>query len=158
MKSIISLQYIEAMPTFAEYMSGAAFAVSLTSLCLSGHVAFRDRARLNVSSKFIPASDYGPDRIVVTMVNTGRRPVILRLIGGADAAGKWSAEYLGREDGGLRLGEHERYEHTFNKDDTVKFHPEDDGLFLKTLWVEDSLGVRHKVPRASEYIERLWSH
>ncbi|WP_157776341.1 hypothetical protein [Burkholderia stabilis] len=145
------------MSNFAEYMSGAAFAVSFASLCVSGHVAFRDRARLSVFSKFIPASDYGPNRIVVTMVNTGRRPVILRLIGGADAAGKWSAEYLGHKDGGLRLGEHERYEHTFNKEDTVKFHPYDDDLFLKTLWVEDSLGIRHKVPNASQYIERLWS-
>ncbi|EKS9805714.1 MULTISPECIES: hypothetical protein [Burkholderia] len=145
------------MPTFAEYMSTAAFAVSFVSLCVSAHVAFRDRARLTVSGKFIPASNYGPNRIVVAMVNVGRRPVILRLIGGADAAGKWSAEYLSRETGGLRLGEHERYEHTFNKDDTIKFHPEDDDLFLKTLWVEDSLGVRHKVPKASQYIERLWS-
>ncbi|CAE6801815.1 hypothetical protein R69749_02655 [Paraburkholderia domus] len=91
------------------------------------------------------------------MVNAGRRPVILRLIGGASAAGTWSAEYLAREEGGLRLGEHERYEHTFEKEDTVKFHPEHDDLFLKTLWVEDSLGIRHKIPKASQYIDRLWS-
>ncbi|MBK5180457.1 hypothetical protein [Paraburkholderia domus] len=145
------------MPTFAEYMSSAAFAVSFASLCISGHVAFRDRARLSLSSKFIPASEHGAGQIVVTMVNAGRRPVILRLIGGASAAGTWSAEYLAREEGGLRLGEHERYEHTFEKEDTVKFHPEHDDLFLKTLWVEDSLGIRHKIPKASQYIDRLWS-
>lgn len=145
------------MPHLAETLAIAALFIAAASLGISAWVAFRDRARLKIISKFVAASDYGPSRVIATMVNVGRRPVILRLIGGRGSDGKWSASFLEREKGGLRLAEHERYEHTFTKDDTVSFHPEHEDFFLEALWVEDSLGTRHSIPKSREYIKKLWS-
>lgn len=108
-------------------------------------------------SRYLPASEYGPSRIILTLINKGRRPVILRMIGGTSEDGKWAASFLEHEKGGLRLGEHERYEHTIEKEDTVSFHPEHEDLFFEHLWVEDSLGNRHQVPNSREHIRQLWA-
>ncbi len=48
--------------------------------------------------------------IAVQVVNKGRRPVILRLLGGHDSSGRWSGTYLDHEKGGLRLDEHGRHD------------------------------------------------
>jgi hypothetical protein len=144
------------MLNFTETLSVFAIVISVASFGVSGYVAFRDRGRLKITSKFIAASENGPSRIVASIVNVGRRPVILRLIGGFAADRKWSAIFIERDAGGMRLGEHERYEHRFTKEDTVSFPPEDEGLFLETLWVEDTLGVRHAIPKSREYIKKLW--
>jgi len=141
---------------FAEIVSIVAICVSLASLGVALYTALRDRARLKIKSKFFSASEYGPDRIVVSMVNAGRRPVVLRLIGGHDSHGQWGGSYLEREKGGLRLGEHEHYEYKFEKEDTVLMVPDGDDLFFEELWVEDSLGIRHAIPDSKAYIKRLW--
>lgn len=91
------------------------------------------------------------------MVNAGRRPVILRIIGGSDSDGHWGGSYLDQEKGGLRLGEHEHYERKFEKEDTVLMVPEADDIFFEKLWVEDSLGVRHPIPESEAFIKRIWS-
>lgn len=145
------------MANYSEVISTIALIVSLGSLSVSGYVAFRDRPRLKITSRFVPASEYGPNRIVLALVNMGRRPVILRMLGGTSKNGAWAAEFLAHEKGGLRLGEHERYEHTLEKDDTVAFNPENEDLFYERLWVEDSLGNRHPVPNSHEHIKKLWS-
>lgn len=116
-----------------------------------------DRTRLKVSSVFHVADEWGPAQIVVTIINKGRRPAILRLLGGSDARGKWSGQYIEHEKGGHRLAEHERYDRKVTKEDTLAFHPDDAGVFYETLWVEDSLGVRHGVPHSKEYIKKLWA-
>lgn len=143
------------MLTFAESLSMVAIGISLASFSVSSYTAFRDRAKLKISSKFFEASEYGPGRVVVSMVNVGRRPVILRMIGGS-AGEKWSGEVLDQKLGGKRLGEHERYEHAFDRDGTMNFNPDGEDLIFEELWVEDSLGVRHPIPDSSEYISRLW--
>jgi hypothetical protein len=145
------------MPNFTQTLSVTALIISIASFGTSSYVAFRDRARLKITSKFVGASEHGPDRIITTMVNVGRRPVILRLIGGSAGKITWSAEYIEHEAGGKRLGEHERYEHTFTKDDIVKFHPDNEVLVFETLWVEDSLGVRHLIPKSRQHIKELWA-
>lgn len=145
------------MPNYSEVISTIALAIALASLSVSGYVAIRDRPRLKITSRFIPASEYGSARIALTLVNKGRRPVILRLLGGTSQDGKCDAEFLGHEKGGLRLGEHERYEHILEKDDTVTFHSEKEGLFYERLWVEDSLGYQHPVPNSQAHIKKLWS-
>jgi hypothetical protein len=141
-------------------VAGGSLFVSALSLGLSSYVAFRDRARLKITSQFFEASEYGPDRIITTMMNIGRRPVILRLVGGSAGKTAWSAQHIDHDDGGKRLGEHERYEHTFTKDDIVHFDPDsgpdDEPLIFETLWVEDSLGVRHPIPKSRQLIERFW--
>ena len=83
--------------------------------------------------------------------------MILRLLGGTSKIGKWSATFLGQDKGGLRLGEHERYEHTIEKEDTVSFDLDNDDILFECLWVEDSLGNRYHVPNSEEHVAKLWS-
>jgi hypothetical protein len=144
------------MPSYSEVVSTLALFISCGSLLVAALVAGRDRPRLKITAHFIPASEYGPNRVQLKLVNLGRRPVILRLLGGTSKDGKWSATFLEREKGGLRLGEHEMYEYTIDKEDTVSFHHEHDDLFYDRLWVEDSLGRRHKVPASQALIKKLW--
>lgn len=132
-----------------------AVAISIASLAASFYAIFLDRPRLKVSSKYFGDSEYGSRRIVVTFVNVGRRPVILRLFGGHDETGDWVGSFLGKEEGGLRLGEHERHEFTIRKEDTVQISPEGD-IFFVQMWVEDSLGVRHPIPSSEKHIKLLW--
>lgn len=143
--------------TFFEIISISALLISVASLAVSTYSSLRDRARLRIKTKYYSASEYGPDRIVVSMVNIGRRPIILRVIGGSDSFGKWGGDYLCLEKGGIRLAEHEHYEYTYTKDDTVLFNPDGNNLFYESLWVEDSLGVRHLVPNSKAYVKRLWN-
>lgn len=145
------------MPTLSDVLSITAVLIALASFGVSAHTAFHDRARLRIKSVFVPASEYGPDRIVVTMVNVGRRPVILRLIGGSDAAGHWGGTYLEYDKGGLRLAERERHEKILAKEDTVQFNPDGDDLIYEELWIEDSLGNRHPIPASRDLIKWLWA-
>lgn len=144
------------MSTVTDTLAIAALVISVASLGISAHVAFRDRARLRITSKFFSANEYGPSHIVTTMVNVGRRPVILRMIGGIAGKSTWSGTYIDHEAGGKRLGENERYDHTFSKEDILSFHPDGEDIVFEALWVEDSLGVRHPIPKSREHIKKLW--
>lgn len=144
------------MATISTITSILAILIAIGSLGVSIYNVRRDRAHLKIKARYIPASEYGPDRIHVVMVNAGRRPVILRVIGGNDSQGKWSGTFLEHENGGMRLGEHERYERTFTKDDTVSLIPEAEDIIYDELWVEDSLGVRHVVPDSKALLKQLW--
>ena len=140
---------------FSDWVALSALGVSLPSLAVTSRSAFLDRSRLTVTSEYHEASEFGPARIHIALVNKGRRPVILRLFGGRDTAGATGGTYLDHEAGGKRLAEHERHEFTVTKDDAVLFGPDED-LFFAELWVEDSLGRRHKVPKSKQHLARLW--
>lgn len=144
------------MSTAPIWISLAALVVSIGSLVVTGLNFRRDTARLKVTAEFYPDSSDGTPFIRVRMVNAGRRPVILRTIGGADGD-RWAARYIDHAAGGKRLGEHEHYEHIFQPNDLWDYdHPEDPDPFRFTeLWVEDSLGVRHLVPKSREFIEKM---
>ena len=142
--------------TTAETTAVAALIVASISLIVSSFVALRDRARLRVRSRLIEASEFGPAKILVTLVNMGRRAMIIRSVGGSNSKGRTISEYLEYEKGGLRLGERETYEHRFDRDDTVAFPADGDEILLEWLWIEDSLGIRHKVPKSKHYIDCLW--
>jgi len=141
---------------FSDWLAISALGISLLSFAVAARNTFYDRPRLSVTSRCIEESDYGQARIIVTLVNKGRRPVILRLFGGYDASGRYGGTYLKGTDGGQRLGEHELHEIVVTKNDTVFMGPDED-LEFEVLWVEDSLGIRHEVPKSREYIKRLWT-
>jgi hypothetical protein len=145
------------MSSITVILAVAALLISIGSLGLSAHVAFRDRGRLRITSQFFAANEYGPSHIVTTMVNVGRRPIILRMIGGLAGKSTWSGTYVDHATGGKRLGENERYDHTFSKEDIVSFHPDGEDVVFEELWVEDSLGVRHPIPKSREHIKKLWA-
>lgn len=145
------------MPSYSDVISTIALIAALGSLMVSVYIAFHDRPRLKVIGRFIPPSKYGPARIALTFVNKGRRPVILRLLGGSCQDGKSSAQFIEHDKGGLRLGEHERHEYYLEKDDMVIYDPEHVAHLYVRLWVEDSLGFRHPVPNSKTLLKQLWS-
>lgn len=143
---------------FSVDISVLALFVALASFGLALYNSLRDRPRLKVESIFFEENAYQQEaRIKVVLINTGRRPVILRMIGGEDLSGRWSGVYLGNDQAGIRLGEHERHELHVKKEDTVAFSQDDEDVFWVLMWVEDSLGIRHKIPNSSSHIKKLWS-
>lgn len=140
----------------SEIFSLFALGLSTISLSFSAYFGLRDRGRLRTTSRFVAASEFGSARVEVTLINTGRRTIILQLLGGSDEDGIWAATGLGDGKSGLRLGEHERHEILLEKDDLAWFHPEKDDEFIlfKKLWVEDSLGRRYSIHDAKSNIKK----
>jgi hypothetical protein len=142
--------------TRPEFISVLALFVSITSLVVSVFFNLRDRARLVIGSKFFAANpEYGPARIEVVIVNSGRRPVVLRMWGGSDANGEWVGEFLGEEHAGLRLSEYERHDIKLYKDGLFASVPHGEVLY-RELWVEDSVGRRYNVKDSRRNVEFLW--
>jgi hypothetical protein len=134
-----------------------AIVIALASFALSFYNVFRDRPRLKVTSRYIAAWEYGPEQISIALINMGRRPVIIRLVGGTTEKGESGGTYVEHDKGGLRLGEHERHEQSLSQGDTMLIDPEGSDIRFKVMWVEDSLGNRHAIPNSGEYIKRLWT-
>jgi len=137
-----------------EILAILAFVVSVTSLSFSAYFGLRDRARVRATSTFHPASEYTYARMAIALVNEGRRPIVLRMLVGTSEDGKWVGEYLGKKKRGLRLGEHERLDINFEREDAVGMTAEDDIVFAD-LWVEDSLGRRYRVKGAKQHLQKL---
>jgi len=133
-----------------------AILVSVTSPVLTYYQVRLDRPRLKVQATFYEASEYGAARIALAVINAGRRPMILRLLGGTDVEGHWGGDHLDSRNGGVRLAEHERFEKTLFKEDTILLQGEGKDIVYRTMWVEDSLGDRHVIPNSDSYIKRLW--
>ena len=143
--------------SYSDVTSTVALAIALGSLGLSAFNAVRDRSKLKFITKFCEASEHEPARFAYSVVNAGRRPVVLCIAGGSDASGHWAGERLGESKDGIRLGEHERLERAYTKDDVVHLgETAETDLVLDVLWVEDSLGNRHEVPGSRAAMKRLF--
>jgi len=140
--------------TRAEFIAALALVVSALSFGVSVFSSWRDRARLVTSSRFIAWWDDNDAHVNVFVVNTGRRPLILRMWVGAESKDNWVGTYLGTEKSGLRLGEHERHEFKLKKQDLLEFTPDGD-VSIQDLWFEDTLGRRHLVKGARENLAKL---
>lgn len=115
----------------------------------------RDRSRLKVESQFVDAhSRFGPARILVKAINKGRRPIYVRMIGGELKSNGWIGELIGPTEFGFRLEEGQYYEHSFTLEDIYGQGPEYSDEF-KSIWLEDSLGKRYRVPKSHKYISKL---
>lgn len=144
----------------ADTRSNIALLVSIGSLVVSGVAfvvnTFRDRPRLKVSSQLYHDDNGDPYKIAVTVVNKGRRPVILRMIGGNGRKGGWGGTYFDSKKGGIRLGEHEHHEFEPDKEGVVLLDENGPDEPYHSMWVEDTLGNRHKIPNSREYIARMY--
>lgn len=70
------------METF-DWMAVTALVISLISLGISLWAKFLDRVRLKTSLELLPASKYREEpELLVRIVNVGRRPAIIRSMGG----------------------------------------------------------------------------
>lgn len=138
----------------SEIISIVALGVSGASLVFSGAFNLRDRSRLVTKSQHFPHRDGTPASMRVSIVNAGRRPVVLRMWGGSGADGNWIGTLLGEMKSGLRLAEHEHHEFTLRKDDLLLLGPEED-VEISDIWFEDTLGRRHVVKEAKKNIAKL---
>lgn len=140
--------------TRAEIISVLALVVSIASFCSSVLLGLRDRGRLVTASKFLPHWEGNPAHVLVSVVNAGRRPVILRMWAGAASKKDWVGTCLGEQGSGMRLGEHERHEFKLEKHDLLVATPDYDVL-IEDLWFEDTLGRRHIVAGAKANLAKL---
>jgi hypothetical protein len=46
-------------------------------------------------------------------------------VGAVDKNGEWIGTYLGKDESGLRLGEHERFDHNLERGDLFEQTPDD---------------------------------
>jgi hypothetical protein len=141
--------------TRAEIVSTIALLVSIVSLSFSIYFNFRDRARLVTRSSCVQGWDPGTAHVAATVVNAGRRPIILRMWAGVDDHGQWVGTYFAHEKGGLRLAEHELSVITITAEDLCAQTP-DGELWIKDMWIEDSLGRRYPIKDARKHIAELW--
>ncbi len=144
-----------------ETRSNVALAVSIGSLLVSGAGfvlnTLLDRPRLKVSSALWEDDDGNPYKIAVTVVNKGRRPAILTMIGGTCRKGTGGGTYFDSKRSGIRLGEHEHHHFEIDKEGIVaidRFGGPDQPYDF--MWVEDTLGNRHEIPNSREYIARMY--
>lgn len=131
-----------------------AIAVSAASFWLSMANYRRDRPKLLVSNKFSPGWEGFDPVVEVSIVTAGRRRVILRGLGLQGNREKWAMGYMDHTSGGRRLGEHERMDLTLRSEDLIEQGPEAE-FEIVDLWVEDTLGVRHKVRGARANLAQL---
>ncbi len=140
----------------ADWLSnGIATAAFLFSVA-SFYVSWKgERPRLKITCHtYLEHEGYGPPRILVRVVNVGRRPVILRIYGGYDTKKESGGSFFDYEKGGVRIEEHEAHEFSYMPEDLVLQTP-DDIIELERLYVEDSTGIRHSVPASKADVKAL---
>lgn len=137
----------------SEALSIAALIISFFSFGFSLYVGLRDRAKLIAKSVFIPSSDFSAPHIKVMIANSGRRPLILRMLIAVNDEKLWFGQYLGDDKSGLRLGESEHHEMIFEKEDLLGGVA--GNLIAADLQIEDSLGNRHPVREAKNNLRKL---
>jgi hypothetical protein len=132
-----------------------ALVISIVSLAFSVYVGLLDRAHIRTTCKFYHGDpDYGPAHAVLSILNSGRRSVIIRWLVFANDKGEWIGVHLKSEQGGLRLGEHERHDEDLKVHDLFQSTP--DGILEVTdCWFEDTLGRRHRPKGIRACLKRL---
>ncbi|MBA4719380.1 MAG: hypothetical protein HRO68_09910 [Nitrosopumilus sp.] len=129
--------------------------IALIISILGVYLRYQDKPTLKIISKYCPATiNLGNSYIALSIINTGKRPLVIRILGGNDKNGKWAGSFINDQKAGLRLDEKERYDIALYKDDMVEMTPDDDVIFVK-LWVEDSLGKRYFVPDSKKHVSKL---
>ncbi|MBT3032199.1 MAG: hypothetical protein KME36_13955 [Candidatus Thiodiazotropha sp. (ex Lucina pensylvanica)] len=137
--------------------STIAIIISGLSLALSFWNVMRDRSRLKIESKFYEGHpDYGPDRIHFKAMNKGRRPIYIRTIGGELMDNGWIGEHIGDGEFGHKLEEGQYLERIWEVKDVYADGPDFEDEY-KSIWLEDSLGKRYKVPKSEKYLVKLKS-
>lgn len=100
----------DAATPIANYLSGAAIAISLLSLGLTAFLAFRDRSRISAAASYLESFENIADAIYLHVVNDGRRPItIRRLVVESDRGNRFEHKFQ-RDGRAIRLVESEDIE------------------------------------------------
>ena len=139
---------------FSDIISVVAIIIALISLIATIYFNFRDRAKLVLKSVFSPGNADREAYLAIIIVNSGRRPVILRMWGGADENGEWIGEQFGQGGEGKRLGEHERAELVLRKNNFPLDHADTEVMPIE-MWIEDTLGRRYDIKDIKKNLKKL---
>lgn len=135
--------------TTAEIISAISLFISLCAASSSLYFGLRDRAKLLVQAHMLQQS------LEVSIVNAGRRPIIVRMLVATDDSANYVCWFLGEKGQGLRLGEHERHDLILTDDDFVAMSLPSDMDYPKDLWLEDTIGRRFHVTNARQIVEQV---
>lgn len=124
-------------------LAAVAIFISLVSLFFSYLTLRRDTLRVRVSAKYLNGLYEDRPHILLEIVNIGRRPLIILKIGGIGSDNDWTATLERPEEGGIRLGEHERYVKKFYPEDIYSVTPDYIRTDFIKLFAQDSLGNNH---------------
>ncbi len=152
--------------TLAVLVSAFALLVSLGSLYISYRNFKNDQGTLDAKCRLLWIGEE-QDKIgglKVTIINNGKRPMIIHSIGGYSLNKKFGAHLVhsnfppeAGEHRGYRLGELDRYETKYYDTQDFIFIPpgNDDPFEITELWVEDILGRRFKVKDSKKNIAKF---
>lgn len=95
----------------------------------------------------------------VSIVNAGRRPIVLRRFCKSDKREHWVCENIGDDTKGYQLGEHEGYELKLTENDLFDTVPEEGDLMeIDDLWFENFLGKRYPIKNARENLRQYYRY
>jgi hypothetical protein len=132
-------------------ISLTALIVSLGSLGWAIHIGQRDAAKLKAESELHYDTD-GSIFIRVRVVNAGRRPIMLTYLSAFLVDGNHVGEYFKEEP--IRLDEHEMIEKDLYPNSIILEDIKSKN-FPVNLFVEDTIGRRHKVKESRKYLSEL---
>lgn len=135
-------------------ISLAALAVSSLSACFAAYVLFQDRPRIRAKSAFQAGWEGSEATVAISIVNMGRRPIVLRLWRGDDLNGSTVGTYLQHPEG-ITLTERKRYDLRLRKADLLATTPGED-VHLRDVVFEDTLDRRLAIQGIRENLDRLW--
>lgn len=156
------------MPSFADLKDIApwvAIAFSIAALTLSILNYRRDRADVQATSTFSLDWEGFHACLLIKIVNAGRRPIILTTWSGAETRQRrfrrrevvtWSGTYFDAK-AGLTLTEGQSHTFKLEADELVDILPNDVAVVIDEIWIDDTLGRRHKVKDVRENIAQLWA-
>lgn len=145
--------------TRSDFFSSIALGISIISLGLSAYFGLRDRAKIHTSCNYYPLSEHRPASMKVSIVNSGRRPIVLRMICKSDKQGHWVGEYIGDDKKGYQLGEHEGYEIRLTEENLFGTVPEEGDLMeIDDLYFEDFLGKKYPIKNARENLRQYYRY
>ena len=137
-------------------ISIAALIVSVVSAGASIFFGVRERARIKTSSVLYRGDEDHEPTIVISAVNVGRRPLIIRMWVGTNPAGEYAGTYVDGPNDGKRLGELERLEIRIRNTDLGLYV--DELIEFSELWFEDTVGRRYRVKNSRKNIEEFWKN
>jgi hypothetical protein len=146
--------------TPTHWIAISALIVSLVSLTFSTLAYFRDRPNLKIEAKRY-FSDETPGYIEIKAVNAGRRPNYLVMLWGSEGDGPRSGSYLDYGGPGIKLNEYEfktfKVTHLPRGENQYSATAMSDDEFIEfdQMWIEDSLGKNHKVPKMNALLREL---
>lgn len=135
-----------------------ALVVSVAGLSFSIYLGLRDRPRIRARCCCFHPHPENPDgypSFGLTITNSGRRPIVLRLL-----RGNYGTSYRGHflEGGNVLLEENGIFELTLRMNDYQEIYGDlDDPKPVDNLWFEDTLGRRYEIKNVREQLKEFWA-